>query len=132
MKKKTIDFRNGKFFECAIALIDESMDRDFITVLTLSRDLVNEVAHKDFEVSKVMLMDELEKRLNEKYNPQGLSADWAIDENNDFIVQVVHDDLLTEMVKKIQQSELAKKIQQEGVAKTLQQELKKLQQEEVA
>lgn len=96
----TINLDGGNFFDEIINLIDsniKAMEKPFAE-LELPREFVHIVAHRDFGMSKVMLLEKLERRLNEKYNRIGLYSLWE-NEGDSYKVLILTKDLLTQRGK---------------------------------
>ncbi len=94
--KNVINLDNGNFFDGIVNSIEHvvnGMECPFAE-LTLPRQLVHDVAHQDFGMSKVMLLNELVRRLNEKYNRIGLYSLWECGEDG-FKVLTMHKNCLT-------------------------------------
>ena len=94
--ENTINLDGGNFFDEIINLIDsniKAIETPFAE-FELPREFVHTAA-QHFGMSKVMLLDELERRLNEMYNRLGLYCTWEIKEDS-YKVLIVPKDLLTQ------------------------------------
>lgn len=94
--ENTINFDGGNFFDEIINIIGsiiKGMEKPFAE-FELPREFVHTAA-QHFGMSKVMLLDELERRLNEMYNRLGLYCIWEIKEDS-YKVLIVPKYLLTQ------------------------------------
>ena len=96
-KKQVINLGDGNFFNGIIEMIEEikkGMEYPVLD-LTLTREMIHRISHEDFGMSKVMLLNELERRLNELYNPIGLYTIWRYKSSSEYLLTVFPKEIMT-------------------------------------